>query len=105
MGYDLICMGTALVDSIIRGLQPTPVSASGYLAESGTLSAGGEAVNEAVAAAKLGLKTAICCALGRDLAGDLVMQVLERSGVDVRYVRRTGETPVPPAIITSSFPR
>lgn len=94
MGYDLICMGTALVDSIIRGLQPTPVSASGYLAESGTLSAGGEAVNEAVAAAKLGLKTAICCALGRDLAGDLVMQVLERSGVDVRYVRRTGETPV-----------
>ena len=38
----------ALVDSIIRGFDPEPVSASGYRAESGSLNAGGEAVNEAV---------------------------------------------------------
>ena len=47
MKYDLICIGMALVDSIIRGFDPKPVSASGYLAESGSLNAGGEAVNEA----------------------------------------------------------
>ena len=70
MGYDVICVGTALVDSIIRGFDPTPVSASGYVAESGTLSPGGEAVNEAVAAAKLGLKTGILCSLGNDQAGE-----------------------------------
>ena len=64
MKYDLICIGTALVDSIIRGFDPTPVSASGYRAESGSLCAGGEAVNASVAAAKLGLKTGILCALG-----------------------------------------
>ena len=57
MKYDLICIGMALVDSIIRGFNPEPVSASGYVAESGSLNAGGEAVNEAIAAAKLGLKT------------------------------------------------
>ena len=57
MQYDLICIGMALVDSIIRGFDPVPVSASGYLAESGSLNVGGEAVNAAVAAAKLGLKT------------------------------------------------
>ena len=52
MKYDLICIGMALVDSIIRGFNPEPVSASGYVAESGSLNAGGEAVNEAIAAAK-----------------------------------------------------
>ena len=55
--FDLICIGTALVDSIIRGFDPAPVSASGFRAESGSLNVGGEAVNEAVAAARLGLKT------------------------------------------------
>ena len=56
--YDLICIGMALVDSIIRGFDPEPVSASGFRAESGSLNVGGEAVNEAVTAAKLGVKTA-----------------------------------------------
>ena len=50
--FDLICIGMALVDSIIRGFDPQPVSASGYRAESGSLNVGGEAVNEAMAAAK-----------------------------------------------------
>ena len=30
MTYDMICIGMALVDSIIKGLNPEPVSASGY---------------------------------------------------------------------------
>ena len=50
---DLICIGTALVDSIIRGFDPEPVSAAGYRAASCSLNVGGEAVNEAIAAAKL----------------------------------------------------
>ena len=33
--YDLICVGMALVDSIIKGFDPKPVSASGYRAASG----------------------------------------------------------------------
>ena len=82
MKYDLICIGTALVDSIIRGFDPTPVSASGYRAESGSLCAGGEAVNASVAAAKLGLKTGILCALGADPAGEIVRNELRKNGVD-----------------------
>ena len=93
---DLICIGVALVDSIIRGFDPKPVSASGYRAESGSLNVGGEAVNEAMAAAKLGLKTGILCSLGEDAAGDLIIEALRRSGVDVtRIVRsRDRQTPV-----------
>ena len=92
--FDLICIGMALVDSLIRGFDPEPVSASGYRAESGTLSAGGEAVNEAVAAAKLGMRTAVFCALGDDGAGTLVRSTLERNGVDTRFVKTAPQTPV-----------
>ncbi len=73
---DLICIGAALVDSLIRGFDPHPISASGYRAVSGSLSVGGEAVNESMAAAKLGLRTAILCALGQDEAGDMVAGAL-----------------------------
>ena len=94
MKYDLICIGMALVDSIIRGFDPTPVSASGYRAESGSLCAGGEAVNASVAAAKLGLKTGILCALGADPAGGIVRKELEKNGVDTSLAVSSPETPV-----------
>ena len=91
---DLICIGMALVDSIIRGFNPEPVSASGYRAVSGDLSVGGEAVNEAVAAAKLGVETGILCALGQDTAGEMVLRELRNAGVDTSGVLREGSTPV-----------
>ena len=94
MKYDLICIGMALVDSIIRGFDPTPVSASGYRAESGSLCAGGEAVNASVAAAKLGLKTGILCALGADPAGEIVRNELKKNGVDTSLAVSSPETPV-----------
>ena len=100
--YDYTTVGTALVDSIIRGFDPEPVSASGYRAESGTLNVGGEAVNGAVAAAKLGLRTRILCSLGADAAGDMVVAALVRAGVDVSAVLRDMEHPTP---VTTMFVR
>jgi sugar/nucleoside kinase (ribokinase family) len=97
---DLICIGTALVDSIIRGFDPHPVSASGYRADSGSLNVGGEAVNEAIAAAKLGTKTGILCSLGEDAAGDMVMNSLFRAGVDGSRIIRSKEHPTP---VTTMF--
>ncbi len=94
MKYDLVCIGTALVDSIIRGFHPEPVSASGFTAESCSLSAGGEAVNVSVAASKLGLETAVLCALGDDPAGFLVRSTLEQYGVDTGWIVRSPQTPV-----------
>ena len=100
--YDLICIGVALVDSIIRGFDPEPISASGYRAESGSLNVGGEAVNEAIAAAKLGLRTGILCSLGKDGAGDLVVGSLSENGVDTSLVIRDAEHPTP---VTTMFVR
>ena len=100
--YDLIFAGVALVDSIIKGFDPEPVSASGYRADSGSLNVGGEAVNGSMAAAKLGMRSAILCPLGRDAAGDLVAGALERCGVDLSLVVRSDEHPTP---VTTMFVR
>ena len=97
---ELICIGTALVDSIIRGFDPEPISASGFRAPSGSLNVGGEAVNEAMAAAKLGVKTGIYCSLGEDDAGDMVAGALRRCGVDTGRILRDAGHPTP---VTTMF--
>ena len=99
---DLLCIGVALVDSIIRGFDPEPASASGYRAASGSLNVGGEAVNQAVAASKLGLKAEILCSLGADSAGDLVLAYLKQAGVKTDPVIRSEEHPTP---VTTMFVR
>ena len=98
--YDIICAGMALVDSIIKGFDPEPVSASGFRAQSSALNAGGEAVNESIAAAKLGMKTAILCGLGNDVAGDLVLHYLEKNGVDTKLIIRPDDHQTP---VTTMF--
>ena len=103
--FDIICIGMALVDSIIKGFDPQPISASGYRAVSGSLNVGGEAVNEAVAASKLGMKTAILCALGNDDAGEMVIRLLSRSGVDTGLVVRSPQTPVTTMFVNSDGSR
>ena len=92
---EMICIGIALVDSIIRGFDPNPVSASGYRAESGSLNVGGEAVNESMAAAKLGVKTGILTSLGKDEAGDMIIAALQRCGVDTSLIIRSEQHPTP----------
>ncbi len=96
MTPDIVYIGTAIIDVIIKGFDPEPVSVTGYRADSCSLNIGGEAVNGAVAAAKLGARTAILCHLGNDAAGDMIEAELERQQVDVsRIVHSDGHaTPV-----------
>ncbi|MBR2539750.1 MAG: carbohydrate kinase family protein [Mogibacterium sp.] len=98
--YDLICIGLAIMDSIIRGFDPEPVSATGYRAGTGSLNVGGDAVNEVMAAAKLGLRTAILCSVGNDTAGRAITDSLEAAGVDTRLILHSDEHPTP---ITTIF--
>lgn len=99
--FDVICMGMALVDSIIKGFDPAPISASGYRAQSGTLSVGGEAVNEAVSCSRLGLATGIACALGDDAAGGLILDLLSKENIDTSCVLTdpSMQTPVSTLIV------
>ena len=98
--YDVLFIGTAIVDAILKGFDPQPVSATGYRADSCSLHAGGEAVNGAIAAAKLGMKTAILCALGKDAAGNMIEAELAANGVDTSRIVRSADHPTP---VTTMF--
>jgi sugar/nucleoside kinase (ribokinase family) len=99
---DIVFIGTAIMDSMIRGFDPEPVSAAGYRAESGYLSIGGEAVNGSIASVKLGSKAAILCTLGNDMAGDMIASRLADSGVDTDRIVRSDEHPTPVTTIFMS---
>ena len=98
--FDLLCIGTALVDCIIKGFDPDPVSAAGFRADSCSLNPGGEGVNESATAAKLGLRTGILCFLGCDGAGDMLYGAMASSGVDMSAVVREQDHPTP---VTTMF--
>ena len=98
--YDIVFVGTAIVDAILKGFDPQPVSATGYRADSCSLHAGGEAVNGSIAAAKLGMKTAILCPLGKDAAGSMIEAELAANGVDTGLIVRSEEHPTP---VTTMF--
>ena len=99
---DIVCIGVAILDSIIRGFDPEPVSAAGYRAESGILSVGGDAVNAAVASAILGMRTGILCHLGQDAAGDFILRELAGNKVFTGLIPRSSEHPTP---VTTMFVR
>ena len=97
---DIVFIGIAIMDSIIKGFEPEPISVTGYRAKSSSLNIGGEAVNGSIAASKLGVKTGIFTHLGRDVAGDIISWELDRHHVDVSSVLRSDEHATP---ITTMF--
>ena len=98
--YDIVFIGTAILDSVIKGFDPEPVSVAGFRAESGSINAGGEGVNGSIASVKLGMKSALLCFLGKDQAGDLIEAELAKKGVDTSCIVRTADHPTP---ITTIF--
>ena len=93
--FDVICAGQAVLDCITRNREASPYKPNVYRAESIRLRAGGDAVNEARALASMGFKVAAVCGLGRDLAGDIVLNALAAADVDTSRVQRmTGDTPI-----------
>ena len=98
--HTLLCIGSALVDSIIKGFNSTPTSAAGYTAVSGSLNVGGEAVNEAVIASRLGIDTSIMCHIGNDSAGRIILDTLSEAGINTDPVVFSMCEPTP---ITTMF--
>ena len=61
---------------------------------------GGKGGNQATAAARLGALTKMVGCVGQDAFGDMLLQTLEKSGVDCKLVRRSRKQSTGVAVIT-----
>jgi sugar/nucleoside kinase (ribokinase family) len=81
---DLLVVGDANPDVLVSGAPETPPAGQAEtLVDSGTLALGGSAAIVAHGAAVLGLSTALAAMVGRDAAGDFVLDTLSTAGVDI----------------------
>ena len=84
---DVVCIGQAVVDCIVRGKEEKEHRKNVYRAESIHLSVGGDAVNESSVLAELGHDVSIVCGLGKDYAGKMILQALEGHGVSTNLIQ------------------
>jgi sugar/nucleoside kinase (ribokinase family) len=83
-GFDLVVLGDANPDVLIAGAPAVPpYGQAETLVCSGTLALGGSAAIVAHGAARLGVSTALAAMVGRDAAGDFVLDTLLSAGVDI----------------------
>ncbi|MFN0194979.1 MAG: carbohydrate kinase family protein [Aestuariivirga sp.] len=76
----IVCCGEALIDFLPR------TSTEGQPAYQPFC--GGSIFNTTIALSRLGHKTGFFCSISRDFFGDMLIDGLKASGVDLRYVRR-----------------
>ncbi len=98
----IVCAGQAIVDCIFSG-----VDREKGVAESISVCPGGEAFNEAVTLSALGAKAVLCCGLGDDLAGRLLLREAEKTGVIVQHavVRKGAASPTSGLFVDGSGER
>ena len=98
MEWDVVVVGSINTDFMIRGPKlPTPGETA--LGEEFHEGPGGKGANQAVAAARLGARTALVARLGRDRRGDELAERLTAEGVDLRHVGRDADAATGAAVI------
>jgi sugar/nucleoside kinase (ribokinase family) len=86
--YDLLLQGTVFLDVVLTGLPALPSRGTETLAE-GMGSCPGGIANLAIAASRLGLRTALAAAFGDDVYADFCWTTLQdQEGVDLSHSRR-----------------
>ncbi|MBC3992068.1 ribokinase [Streptomyces sp. AC563] len=97
-GHDLVVVGSANADLVI-GVRRRPAAGETVLGSDLATYPGGKGGNQAVAAARLGARTALLARVGDDAHGRLLLDTQRAAGVDTRPVR-VGGAPTGVALIT-----
>ncbi|MGW1163191.1 ribokinase [Streptomyces sp. NPDC002513] len=96
--YDLLVVGSANADLVI-GVERRPAAGETVLGSDLVVHPGGKGANQAVAAARLGARTALLARVGDDAYGRLLLQSQRAAGVDTAGVL-VGGAPTGVALIT-----
>ena len=83
-----VCMGVHVLDVLVRPVEAIPEGQGGELVEQIRVTAAGSAGGTALVLAKLGAEVRSAGAIGRDAAGDMLLALLERDGVDTSLLVR-----------------
>ena len=81
-------MGVHVLDVLVRPVEEIPEGQGGQLVEEIRLTAAGSAGGTALVLAKLGAEVRSAGAVGTDAAGDMLLALLERDGVDTSLLLR-----------------
>jgi len=87
---EIICVGGAKLD-LNAAVDEFPQPDQRILIDRLQTAIGGQAITAAVAIARLGVPVAYCGVIGRDAAGDHIMQRLEEEGIATRWVERRAD--------------
>ena len=98
MGIDVLVVGSVNED-IVVSVERLPGPGETLLASEFALSCGGKGANQAVAAARDGVRVAMVGAVGDDDAGGRQGAALDGAGVDTRWLRRLTGVPTGTAFI------
>ncbi|MDN3293841.1 ribokinase [Streptomyces ficellus] len=96
--YDLLVVGSANADLVI-GVERRPAAGETVLGSDLAVHPGGKGANQAVAAARLGARTALLARVGDDAHGRLLLASQDAAGVDTDGVL-VGGAPTGVALIT-----
>ncbi|MEU8511017.1 ribokinase [Kitasatospora sp. NPDC048722] len=96
--YDVLVVGSANVDLVI-GVERRPGAGETVLGSDLAVHPGGKGANQAVAAARLGARTALLARVGDDANGRLLLESQQNAGVDTQGVL-VGGAPTGVALIT-----
>ena len=86
-----IAMGVHVLDVLVRPVEEIPEGQGGQLVEEIRMTAAGSAGGTALVLAKLGGEVRSAGAVGTDPAGDMLVRLLERDGVDTSLLVRREE--------------
>jgi sugar/nucleoside kinase (ribokinase family) len=83
-----VAMGVHVLDVLVRPVEAIPEGQGGQLVDEIRVTAAGSAGGTAIILAKLGARVSSAGAIGNDALGDMLIELLERDGVDTSLLVR-----------------
>ncbi|HEX4034476.1 MAG TPA: carbohydrate kinase family protein [Solirubrobacteraceae bacterium] len=97
---DLWVVGNVLIDLMMKGVPELPTWGEEVLATGRSEQVGGQGINLARAAARLGLSTELAAVVGDDASGDLIRATLEAEAIGAHALKtETGSTAFAVAVV------
>ena len=97
--YDVVTLGAAVVDIVVSPVDKGIFTRGSTSVDDLIIVPGGDAVNQAILLKKLGADAALCCRVGKDALGGMLMSDLEATGVDTTHIAVSADSVTSAAIV------